>query len=150
MYSNKVTSYLICVPKSLRPLWRNRGLFSAFWFVESNFLSFLSRFWCDIFLSTFNVAKQNLVAKNVFHLLRHKGLKDLGTHIKYEVTLFEYILSVNFQSVLTSLRRVKFRYSEKAAQFCEISTLDLTVCCKRQILIGDFTKFCGLLTKPQL
>ena len=24
-------------------------------------------------------------------LLRHKGLKDFGTHIKYENTLFEYI-----------------------------------------------------------
>ena len=81
----------------------------------------------------------NQKAKNK-PLLRHKGLKDFGTHIKYEVTLFEYILSVNFQSVLTSLRHVKFSYSEKAAQFCKISTLDLTVCCKSQILIGDFEK----------
>ena len=28
---------------------------------------------------------------------------------------------------------VKFRYFEKAAKFCEISNLDLTVCIKRQI-----------------
>ena len=33
---------------------------------------------------------KNQKAKNK-PLLRHKGLKDFGTHIKYEVTLFEYI-----------------------------------------------------------
>ena len=42
--------------------------------------------------------------------------------------------------------KVKFKYSEKATNFCEISTIDLFVLCSNsQIYSGDFAKFCGLL-----
>ena len=40
---------------------------------------------------------------------------------------------------------IKFIYSEKATNFCEISTVDLSyVACNGQIYRGDFAKFCGL------
>ena len=44
-----------------------------------------------------------------------------------------YIYFVNLQF------EKKFIYSEKAAKFCEISTVDLSY-------VGDFAKFCGLLS----
>ena len=36
-------------------------------------------------------------------------------------------------SFLDDILAIKFIYSEEATKFCEISTLDLTVCSKRQI-----------------
>ena len=46
---------------------------------------------------------------------------------------------------------VKFIYSEKANNFCEISTVDLTVTKYiGQIYDGDFVKFCGLLRMYEL
>ena len=42
----------------------------------------------------------------------------------------------------------KFIYSEKAKKFYEISTVDLTV--TGQIYVGDFAKFCGLLSIYEL
>ena len=44
---------------------------------------------------------------------------------------------------------VKFIYSEKATNFCEISTVDLSYVVTVKSYSGDFTKFCGLL-KGQL
>ena len=40
---------------------------------------------------------------------------------------------------------IKFIYSEKAMQFCEISTVGLSNVCNGQIYGGDFAKFCGLI-----
>ena len=40
---------------------------------------------------------------------------------------------------------LKFIYSEKATNFCKITTVDLTVTTLGQIYGGDFAKFCGLL-----
>ena len=40
---------------------------------------------------------------------------------------------------------VKFIYSEKAAKFCEISTVDLFYVVQVKSTGGDFAKFCGLL-----
>ena len=43
---------------------------------------------------------------------------------------------------LTSTATIKFIYSEKATNFCEICTVDWSY---GQIFGGDFSKFCGLL-----
>ena len=59
------------------------------------------------------------------------------------------IFSMQF-FVISRVLALKFRYFEKAKEFCEIFTLDLTVCIKRQIQSGDFAKFCGLLTSTLL
>ena len=48
---------------------------------------------------------------------------------------------------LSSLALVKFIYSEKTTNFCEISTVDLSyVVTVKSMYSGDFAKFCGHLT----
>ena len=72
---------------------------------------------------------------------------------KFDFSKFGQKCPKNFSMqffVISRVLALKFRYFEKATEFCEISTLDLIVCIKRQIQSGDFAKFCGLLTKPQL
>ena len=56
-----------------------------------------------------------------------------------------------FQIVIFKKIQLKFIYSEKATNFCEISTVDLSyVVCNGQIYGGDFAKFCGLLRMDEL
>ena len=45
---------------------------------------------------------------------------------------------------------VKFIYSEKATQFCEISTVDLTITTQDKSKLVISQNFCVLLIKPQL
>ena len=40
--------------------------------------------------------------------------------------------------------------SKKATKIDEIFTVDLTLCCNRQIHSKDFANFCGLLRKHEL
>ena len=45
---------------------------------------------------------------------------------------------------------VKFMFSKKATKIDEIFTVDLTLTTQRQIEGEDFVKFCGLLKKHEL
>ena len=45
---------------------------------------------------------------------------------------------------------LKFIYSKKATQFCEISTINLSYVEPVKKHVGDFAKFCGLLRKYEL
>ena len=90
-------------------------------FLTSNLLSFQTSKRC------FVVPLWNSVTQFGEILMVYK----ISTYVLYEIFI---------------LRRVKFIYLEKAANFCEISTVDLFyVVAVKSTVAGDFAKFCGLL-----
>ena len=72
------------------------------------------------------------------------------TKIQNEITTITTIESTVTEATIRNttivVHLIKFIYSEKATNFCEISTVDLSYQCSiGQIYGGDFAKLCGLL-----
>ena len=74
------------------------------------------------------------------HYFRNKGTFKVVVNNTGAQEIFQIKQKVIFKKI-----QLKFIYSEKATNSCEISTVDLSyVVCNGQIYGGDFAKFFGL------